>query len=352
MTTIDKTKPVMVTGASGYVAGRLVEKLLSEGLTVHATVRNPDDIEKTKYLDAMAKGLPGKLKYFKADLLTNKSFDKAMEGCELVFHTASPFNRAVKDPQKDLVDPALKGTRNVLKSANRTESVKRVVLTSSCAAIFGDNVDILSIPNNELKEDIWNTSSSLKHQPYSYSKTVAEKEAWKINKKQDQWDLVVINPSFVLGPGLNPHGTSESFIVMKQLGNGDFKMGGPEYNTGCIDVRDLAEAHYKAAFKPEAEGRYIISAENTGMLYVAGFIKKKFPKYPIRLTKIPKWIIWLIAPAIGMTREEVSKNIGYPYKANNSKAIEELGMTFRPLRDTVTEFFQQLVDAGEIKKRG
>ena len=120
MKTIDKTKPVLVTGATGYVAGRLVEKLLTEGLVVHAAIRNPEDKEKTKYLDKLASDLKGVIKYFKADLLTEGAYDEGMKECELVFHTASPFVRSVKDPQTDLVDPAKKGTRNVLESANRT----------------------------------------------------------------------------------------------------------------------------------------------------------------------------------------------------------------------------------------
>jgi nucleoside-diphosphate-sugar epimerase len=348
---IDQTKPVLVTGATGYVAGRLVEKLLKEGITVHAAVRTPDNKEKTKYLDELAEKLPGSIKYFKADLLDEGSFDEAMKGCELVFHTASPFVRSVKDPQKDLVDPAKKGTRNVLEAANRTDSVKRVVVTSSCAAIYGDGKDVLSMPNQELKEDIWNTSSSLDHQPYSFSKTEAEREAWKMAEAQDKWDLVTVNPSFVLGPGINPFGTSESFAIMKQIGNGDFKMGAPEFNIGCVDVRDLAEAHYQAGMKPEAKGRYIVSGENSGFGQLAGMIKEKYPNYPIGTRKLPKFMIWLLAPTVGMTRKEVKLNVGFPWKANNSKSINELGITYRPLKDTVTEFFGQLVDAGAIEKK-
>lgn len=348
---IDQTKPVLVTGATGYVAGRLVEKLLKEGRTVHAAVRTPDNKEKTKYLDELAEKLPGSIKYFKADLLEDGSFDEGMKGCELVFHTASPFIRAVKDPQKDLVDPAKKGTRNVLEAANRTDSVKRVVVTSSCAAIYGDGKDVLSMPNKELTEDVWNTSSSLDHQPYSFSKAEAEREAWKIAGEQDKWDLVTVNPSFVLGPGINPHGTSESFAIMKQIGKGDFKMGSPEFNIGCVDVRDLAEAHYEAGMRPEAKGRYIVSGENSGFIQLAGMIKEKFPNYPISTRKLPKFLMWLMAPSAGMTRKEVKLNVGYPWKANNSKSIKELGMNYRPLKDTVTEFFGQLVDAGAIEKK-
>ena len=349
METIDKTKPVLVTSATGYVAGRLVEKLLSEGMTVHAAVRNPSDTEKTKYLDALASSLPGTIKYFKSELLDEGSYDEAMKDCEVVFHTASPFVRSVKDPQKDLVDPAKKGTRNVLESANRTESVKRVVVTSSCASIYGDAVDLQSLPNNELTEEIWNTSSSLTHQPYSFSKTEAEKEAWRIAEQQNRWKLVTINPSFVLGPGINPFGTSESFSIVKQIGKGDFKMGAPEFNIGCIDVRDLAEAHFRAGTYPNASGRYIISGANSGFAELAGYIKEEHPNYPISTRKMPKWLLWAIAPMVGMTRQEVKKNVGYPWKANNSKSVKELGMSYRPLKTTINEFFDQLIDDGEIK---
>ena len=351
MISIDTTKPVLVTGATGYVAGRLVERLLTEGMVVHAAIREPENKEKTKYLDELAKKLPGTIKYFKADLLTDGSYDEAMKECELVYHTASPFIRTVKDAQKDLVDPAKKGTRNVLESANKTETVKRVVVTSSCAAIYGDGADVLEMPNQELTEETWNTTSSLDHQPYSFSKTVAEKEAWRINETQDRWDLVTINPSFVLGPGINPHASSESYSIMKQIGKGDFKMGTPEFNIGCIDVRDLAEAHFQAGVRAEAKGRYIISGTNSGFTEIAGFIKQEFPNYKISTKKLPKWMLWLMAPTVGMTRKEVSKNVGYPWKANNSKSIKDLGMKYRPLEGTVTEFFKQLVDAGEIGRK-
>lgn len=351
MSTVDKSKPVLVTGATGYVAGRLVEKLLSEGHTVHAAVRDPQNKEKTKFLDDLAAQLPGEIKYFKADLLEDGSYDEAMKGCEIVFHTASPFIRNVEDPKRDLVDPAKKGTRNVLESANRTESVKRVVVTSSCAAIYGDSKDLESVPNNTLTEELWNTSSSLEHQPYSYSKVEAEKEAWKIANEQDRWRLVTINPSFVLGPGINPYATSESFEIMKQIGKGDFKMGAPEFNIGCIDVRDLAVAHYRAGTYPDAKGRHIISGHNSGFQEIARIIKEAYPNYPISTRKIPKWLLWLIAPSVGMTRKEVSFNVGYPWKADNSKSKRELDMEYRPLKETVLEFFDQLVKAEVIEKK-
>lgn len=183
----------------------------------------------------------------------------------MVFHTASPFKLDVEKPQKDLVEPALEGTRNVLQEVNRTPSVQRVVLTSSCAAIYGDNADLEATPEGRFTEKIWNTTSSLDHQPYAYSKTVAEKEAWRIHDAQHRWEMVTINPSLVLGPGINPYATSESFTIIRQLGDGSLKSGVPRMGFGVVDVRDVAEAHFRAAFTPGARGRYIISAHPEGM---------------------------------------------------------------------------------------
>ncbi|MBA0672435.1 hypothetical protein Goklo_025146, partial [Gossypium klotzschianum] len=127
-------KTVCVTGASGYIASWLVKQLLLRGYTVKASVRDPNDPRKTRHLLGL-EGAEGRLKLFKADLLEQGSFDSVVEGCVGVFHTASPFYHDVLDPQAELLDPAVKGTLNVLSSCAKTPSVKRVVLTSSIAAV-------------------------------------------------------------------------------------------------------------------------------------------------------------------------------------------------------------------------
>jgi nucleoside-diphosphate-sugar epimerase len=345
MKNIDKSKPVMITGATGYVAGWIVKKLLDEGLTVHATVRNPENIESLKFLDAIASHSKGTLKYFKADLLEGGSYYEAMKGCELVFHTASPFINTVKNPQKDLVDPALIGTKNVLASVNSTETVKRVVLTSSCAAIIGDAKDCEGYTNGIATEAEWNTTSRVDHQPYSYSKTVAEQAAWEINKAQNRWDLVVINPSLVIGPGINPNATSESFKLLWQLGDGSMKAGVPVFYIGVVDVRDLAEAQYTAGFKPEAEGRHIISAENTDFLSLSLMLRKEYGNaYPFPKRTMQKFLVWLAAPMVGFKRKMIALNVGYKWQVDNSKSIKELGVKYRPVKVSIVEFFQQMVD--------
>jgi len=348
MKQIDKSKPVLVTGATGYVAGWLVKKLLEEGITVHAAVRNPNDKQKIGHLDRLAASLPGNIKYFKADLLENGSYAEAMTGCELVFHTASPFISHVKDPQKELIDPAKLGTKNVLEEANRIESVKRVVLTSSCAAIYGDNADLENTPQGIFTEEVWHTSSAIDHQAYSYSKLLAEEEAWRIYEEQSRWDLVAINPSLVMGPALNPNTvTSESFRILKQFGDGTLKSGVPKMGFGVVDVRDLAKAHYQAGFKPEAKGRHIVSGHNTFFLEMAKTLLPKYGKgYPIPRKEVPKWLIWLMGPIINkaLTRKVVSRNVGYPWMADNSKSIRSLGVSYRPLQESMNDAFQQMID--------
>jgi nucleoside-diphosphate-sugar epimerase len=353
MTEIDKTKPVLVTGATGYVAGWLVKKLLEEGLTVHAAVRNPDNKKKTAHLTDLAEKSSGKIVFFKSDLLVDGSYADAMEGCELVYHTASPFTSDYDDPQKELIDPAVNGTANVLEQANKTKSVKRVVLTSSCAAIYTDAIDCKKAPNGVLTEDIWNTTASLDHQPYSYSKTLAEKKAWEINEAQNRWDLVTINPSLVMGPALNPGATtSESFSLLKQLGDGTLKMGVPNVGIGLVDVRDVANAHFAAGFTPEAEGRHITSGHSTNFLEIAKALQPKFgDSFPIPKKALPKWLAVLFGPMMdsSISRKFLRNNINIEWKANNSKIKKELNINFRPLQETMEDGFQVLVDEGIVK---
>lgn len=350
---IDNSAPVLVTGATGYVAGQLIKLLLEKGLTVHAAVRDPSREDKLQYLNEIANGTPGHIEYFKSDLLVEGSYAQAMAGCKKVFHTASPFTMDIKDPQKELVDPAKLGTRNVLEQANKEESVERVVVTSSCAAIYGDNADCRNAPNGTLTEEIWNTTSNLEHQAYSYSKTLAEKEAWNIVEKQDRWDLVTINPSLVIGPGINPHATSESFSLVKQFGDGAMKFGAPRYGMGCVDVRDLAYAHMAAAFTPNAQGRHIISGHNSDMFEMAQTLTEEFGSdYPIPTRPMPKWLVWLVAPMVNkaLSRKIVSLNVDVPWKADSAKSIRELGVSYRPLSESMNDMFRQLVESGAFKK--
>ncbi len=351
MLKIDRNSTVLVTGATGYVAGWIIHDLLALGITVHAAVRDPDDGAKIRHLNDMAARLPGTIRYFKTDLLADGSYAHAMQGCCVVFHTASPHILDVDDPRANLLDPAEAGTRNVLNTADRTSTVTRVVLTSSCAAIYGDNADLAETADGYFTEFHWNASSSLDHLPYSYSKTMSERAAWSLARASRRWDLVVINPSLVIGPAINPHATSASVNLVRQLGNGKFKAGVPALAFGVVDVRDVADAHVRAAFTPAAHGRYIVSGHSSSLLALADALRPAFGRYPLPGRVLPKWLVWLAAPLAdwSTTRRFVGHNVGLPWKADNSKSVDELGMSYRPIEGAIRAMFQQLIDSGQLR---
>ena len=352
MTVINPNAPVMVSGATGYIAGWIIKTLLDKGHTVHAAVRDPNSEKKLASLKALVPNEPDRIKFFKSDLLDKGSYEESMQGCELIYHTASPFAVSVENPQRDLIDPAVKGTENVLESATKVSSVKRVVITSSCAAICTDSADVEFAKSDKLTEEDWNQTASLTHQPYFYSKTLAEKRAWEVANAQSKWDLVVINPSFVIGPGVDPMSSSESFDMISRFGNGEMKGGVPDFSMGTVDVRDVATAHYNAGFTPEASGRYITSATNSGLWPIAQTLNKHFgEKYPIPNKIVPKWLMWIIGPIVTkgeFTRKIISRSIGIPFAVDNSKSIRELSLNYRPEEETVVEMFQQMIEVGRI----
>lgn len=352
-TTINPAAPVLVTGASGYIGSWIVRTLLEAGYAVHGTVRNPQKAAGLEHLHALAAAHPGRLTLFKADLLEPGSFDEAMAGCELVMHTASPFLLSgFDDAQEALVRPALEGTRVVLDAVNRTESVRRVVLTSSVVAIYGDNRESRDVPGGVFTEEHWNTTSTVDHQPYSYSKTVAERQAWRYEKAQNRWDLVTIHPGLVLGPSLTTASDSASLSTMKQFIDGSMLTGAPALDMGVVDVRDIAQAHLRAGFTPEAHGRYLTTADSLTLLEIGTILRRKFgPLYPFPRMTAPKMIVKAIAPLAGLTRKYVERNVGYPVAFDSSRGRTELGLVYRPLEQTITEHFQQMIDDGLAPRR-
>lgn len=353
MTNLNTSAPILVTGATGYIASWVIKNLLEQGHTVHATVRDLNRTLSFQHLtDIAAKGT-GTLELFQANLLEEGAFDVAMQGCEIVLHMASPFVVTnYKDAVKDIIEPAVIGTENVLNSVNRTASVKRVVVTSSIAATYGDAIDILTTTNNCFDESHWNTSSSPEHQPYPYSKVAAERKAWEMAQAQTRWDLVCINPALVLGPSLTKNTQSGSVEVLLQFANGMTLAGVPAMWNGIVDVRDVADAHIQAALNPAAEGRYIISGGTLSLLEMGKILAQHFGrKYPFPRNQLPKFAFKAFGPLLGFSRKFVELNMGYPIYFNAEKSQRELGMHYRNIETSLIEHFQQLIDDGIVKKR-
>ncbi|MEQ1311991.1 NAD-dependent epimerase/dehydratase family protein [Acinetobacter sp. XH1639] len=354
MTTQDITKmPILVTGASGYIASWIIQYLLAVGHTVHGTVRDPNKEESVKHLKKIAENKLGTLHLFAADLLKQGSFDEAMKGCGIVIHTASPFLLdGFEDANEALVRPAVEGTRNVLEAANRTVTVEKVVLTSSVVSVYGDCIDAKDLPNHMLNESHWNESSSVNHSPYNYSKVAAEREAWRIQKEQSRWALVTINPGLVFGPSLTTLSQSASIDTLVSMGDGRLKTGVPDLVSGVVDVRDVARAHVLAALDSKASGRYLVVADSLKLLDIAKILRTSFgDKYPFPRMTVPKFIVWAVGPILGpITRDFVSRNVGHPMQFDNSRSLT-LGLKYHTLEQTFTEHFQQLLNDGLVKKR-
>ncbi|KAH9789855.1 Epimerase domain-containing protein [Citrus sinensis] len=263
-------KVVCVTGASGYIASWLVKLLLSRGYTVKASVRDPNDPKKTRHLLALD-GASERLQLFKANLLEEGSFDSIVDGCDGVCHTASPFYHDAKDPQVELLDPAVKGTLNVLNSCAKFPSIKRVVLTSSMAAVL--NTGKPRTPD-VVVDETWFSDPELW---YPLSKTLAEDAAWKFAKEKSI-DLVTINPAMVIGPLLQPTLNTSAAAVLSLIKGAQTY---PNVTFGWVNVKDVANAHIQAFEVPSANGRYCLVERVSHYSEIVNIIRELYPAFQL-----------------------------------------------------------------------
>jgi nucleoside-diphosphate-sugar epimerase len=342
---------VMVTGGGGYIASWIVSQLLESGVRVHATVRSLKAEDKIAHLEAMQEEHPGRLELFEADLGIVGSFDQAAIGCDALIHCASPFFISnIKDARKELINPAREGTLNVLQAASRAGSIRRVVLTSSVAAIHTDNSDWQAKESGILDEEDWNTTANEKYQPYSYSKTLAERAAWEYAAGQDQFSLVVINPSFVIGPSRSSRGDSTSVSTIARFFSGELKMGVPDLRFGMVDVRDAARAHILALENSEARGRFILMGESLSFPRVAEILRERYGEALKTGTRVlPKFLFYLIGPFLGFSWSYVRKNYAVPVKLDTSRSREILGLEYRSIRDSILEHAEKIISDGLVE---
>eukprot|EP00183_Erythrolobus_madagascarensis_P000865 CAMPEP_0185854450 /NCGR_PEP_ID=MMETSP1354-20130828/22427_1 /TAXON_ID=708628 /ORGANISM="Erythrolobus madagascarensis, Strain CCMP3276" /LENGTH=362 /DNA_ID=CAMNT_0028556217 /DNA_START=21 /DNA_END=1109 /DNA_ORIENTATION=+ len=350
----DKTEVVCVTGATGFIASWVIKKLLEDGYSVNATVRDKSKTDKTAHLTSLPNAA-SKLSLFDADLTgPDGAFDEVITGCDYVLHVASPYIVSVKDPQKELVDPAVNGTLSVLKSCQKVgrTTLKKVVITSSVAAIADEGAH-----GRVLNEDDWNTTSTLSRNPYYFSKTLAEKAAWDfVQTESPSFDVCTINPSGVFGPSLSG-GINES---VEQLILAPLKGAMPvllDLHFELVDVRDVADAHIKAMLSGKPGERYICSAQAVHFRDLFGYMKElgytAENGYKLPTVDCTGWlgtnVMRILSFGMGDVGLILRLQLGNPVLVDNSKIRKELDVEFRPWKEMVKDTFDNLTEHSHLK---
>jgi dihydroflavonol-4-reductase len=349
MTTSGQGALVLVTGASGYIAGHCIREMLENGYRVRGTVRSLKDPKKTEHLRKLAEELGGTIDLFEADLSADAGWKEAVAGCDYVLHVASPFPPEVPKDEMELIRPAVDGALRVLEASAASGTVKRVVMTSSVAAVaFGH-------PPGEEKvrtESDWSVAENC--DPYPKSKTLAERAAWDFVEKlpaDRRFELVVINPGFVLGPLLNSDPGTSGEVVRKLMAR---EMPAcPEIGFAPVDVRDVAIAHRLAIEKPNAAGnRYICAGEHIWVRDMAKILADEFNAKGFRVPtgKLPYWLMWIIARFDKAVKLALTF-VGRRELVSSEKAQRELGWTMRPIAETVIATGRTMIEQGVVRPR-
>jgi dihydroflavonol-4-reductase len=338
-------QPILVTGASGYIALHVVQQLLQAGHGVRGTVRS---LVREAELRAALGGAEAteKLGFVEADLMADAGWDEAVDGCALVVHTASPLPVALPKDADELVVPAREGALRLLRAASAA-GVSRVVMTSSVAAVSagGQRAD-----GQRYSEADWSDADG-DIDAYSKSKTLAERAAWDFVAglpDGQRPELVTINPSVVLGPNLAADHSASVEIVRKLLARE--VPGLPRLGWSMVDVRDVAAAHIAALTAPAAPGRrYICSNEFQWMADVARILAKHLAgsgrRVPTR--PLPDWLVRLIAlfdPAV----RRVAGDLGRRTDFDNSAIRRDLDWRPLPIAETITDTADSLIAHGVV----
>ena len=332
---------VLVTGGSGFLGGWCVIELLRRGYAVRPTVRSLSREPQVRAAVGSEVDAGDRLTVLAADLTSDEGWAEAVEGCEYVLHVASPFPpKQPKDPD-ELIVPAREGTVRVL-SASLNAGVKRVVVTSSVAAIRLS----AAAATRPLDEGEWTNPDSPGLTPYIRSKTIAERAAWDLVRERGEEDrLAVVNPGAIIGPVLSDD-FSYSLQAVQRLLVG--MPGMPRLGFSLVDVRDVADLEIRAMTAPDAGGeRFIAATQFLWMAEIGSVLRERLgesaSKVPTR--KIPNFVVRgmaLFDPGI----RSVVGGLGKRTELSSEKARGFLAWAPRPIEDTIAETGESLIRHG------
>jgi nucleoside-diphosphate-sugar epimerase len=338
---------ILVTGGSGFIGSHSILQLLAAGHQVRTTVRSLKREGDVRAMLKVGGAEPGdRLSFIAADLESDACWPEAAAGCEYVLHVASPFPPKVPKNEDELIVPAREGTLRVLR-ASRGAGVKRVVLTSSFAAIgYGQKPQ-----NTPFNETNWTDPNGGDVLPYVKSKTLAERAAWDfIAKEGGGIELAVVNPVGVFGPVLGPDYSTSIFLVQRML---DGAMPGcPRLHFGAVDVRDVADLHIRAMTHPAAKDeRFLAVAGNfVSILDIAKALKGRMgasaKRVPTR--QLPNWLV-RIAAILDPAVKQILPELGKMKNATNEKARRMLGWAPRSSEEAIVATAESLVRLGLLK---
>jgi nucleoside-diphosphate-sugar epimerase len=289
-----------------------------------------------------------RLSFVAADLEKDEGWAEAAAGCEFVLHVASPFPLRVPRDENELIIPAREGTLRVLRAA-RNAGVKRVVLTSSFAAI-GYGHEATTVP---FDETTWsNLDGMVNVPPYMKSKTLAERAAWDfIAREGGGMELSVVNPVGVFGPVLGPD-YATSIVIVQRLMDGGVPAC-PRLSFGVVDVRDVVDLHLRAMTDPAAKGeRFLaVAGESISMLEMALILKRRMGAAAKRVPtgQLPDWLLRTIA-VFDPTVRQIVPELGKVKNASNEKARRVLGWSPRSNEEAIVATAESLVRLGLLKE--
>jgi len=334
---------VTVTGASGYIGSHVVANLLARGRNVRATVRDTEDPIRVDHLKQLEIAEGGSLEIVEMDLFDEASVHAAIAGCTDLIHTAAAVRISAKDPQKQIVDPSVIGTSNVVAAIDAAGTVERFVHTSSTAAIR----PMTWKDGETLTTKTWANDATLEGNPYGLAKVLAERivRDWHSDGGGGKPRMVTIHPSVVFGPPMSKIHLRGSLSFLNALVQRKVPVLIP-IQINIVDVRDVAEAHVRALTEGQNAGRYLTVSGDMQFSEISRTLRDEYPELKTPRFTVPYLIALIFGPlfdrriTLSWARQHLRRKLYW----DATPAEQELGMSWKPARESVLESVPGLLE--------